>query len=280
MKYIDLLHDAKTKLKNSSINTAEIDSELLLSKSLNLNREDILLNLNSIASQDQIKIFFNKINKRLNKEPIAYILGKKDFWKTNFTITKNVLIPRPETEIIVEQALKLIPTFSQKNILDIGTGSGCIIISILLERKKCIGTALDISKEAIKLAKYNAKMQHVGNRLDLKNLDIDNFFSKKYDLIVSNPPYIKNYLIKYLLEDVKNFEPYLALDGGLNGCKVIEKVIRGSSELLKRNGNLILEIDPNQIYETKRIMKNNNFHKINIIKDLSGNYRCIIARKN
>ena len=135
MKYIDLLNDAKIKLKNSAINTAEIDSELLLSKSLNLNREDILLNLNSIASQNQIKIFFNKINKRLNKEPIAYILGKKDFWKTNFTITKNVLIPRPETEIIVEQALKLIPKFSQKNILDIGTGSGCIIISILLERK-------------------------------------------------------------------------------------------------------------------------------------------------
>ena len=280
MKYIDLLRDAKIKLNKSATNTAEIDSELILSKSLNLNRETILLNLNSIASQNQIKIFFNKINKRLNKEPIAYILGKKEFWKTNFNITKNVLIPRPETEVIVEQALKLIPKFNQKNILDVGTGSGCIIISILLERKKCKGTAIDISKEAIKLAKHNAKMQHVENRLDLKNLDIDNFFSKKYDLIVSNPPYIKNYLIKYLLEDIKNFEPNLALDGGLNGCKVIEKVIKKSAELLKRNGNLILEIDPKQIYETKKIMENNNFHKIKVVKDLGGNFRCVIARKD
>ena len=280
MKYIDLLRDAKIKLNKSAINTAEIDSELILSKSLNLNRETILLNLNSIASQNQIKIFFNKINKRLNKEPIAYILGKKEFWNTNFNITQNVLIPRPETEIIVEEALKLIPRFTQKNILDVGTGSGCIIISILLERKKCKGTAIDISKEAIKLAKHNAKMQHVENRLDLKNLDIDNFFSKKYDLIVSNPPYIKNYLIKYLLEDIKNFEPIIALDGGLNGCKVIEKVIKKSAELLKRNGNLILEIDSKQIYETKKIMQNNNFHKIKVIKDLGGNIRCIIARKD
>ena len=280
MKYIDLLRDAKIKLNKSAINTAEIDSELILSKSLNLNRETILLNLNSIASQNQIKIFFNKINKRLNKEPIAYILGKKEFWNTNFNITQNVLIPRPETEIIVEEALKLIPRFTQKNILDVGTGSGCIIISILLERKKCKGTAIDISKDAIKLAKHNAKMQHVENRLDLKNLDIDNFFSKKYDLIVSNPPYIKNYLIKYLLEDIKNFEPIIALDGGLNGCKVIEKVIKKSAELLKRNGNLILEIDSKQIYETKKIMQNNNFHKIKVIKDLGGNIRCIIARKD
>ena len=280
MKYIDLLRDARIKLKNEAINTAEIDSELILSKSINLNRENILLNLNSIASQHQIKVFFNKVNKRLNKEPIAYILGKKEFWKTNFNITKNVLIPRPETEIIVEEALKIIPKFTQKNILDIGTGSGCIIISILLERKECKGTAIDVSKEAIKLAKHNAKMQHVGNRLDLKNVNIDNFLSKKYDLIVSNPPYIKNYLIKYLLEDVKNFEPYLALDGGLNGCKVIEKVIRKSAELLKRNGNLILEIDPRQVYETQKIMKNNSFHKINIIKDLRGNIRCIVAKKN
>jgi len=280
MKYIDLLRDAKIKLNKSAINTAEIDSELILSKSLNLNRETILLNLNSIASQNQIKIFFNKINKRLNKEPIAYILGKKEFWNTNFNITQNVLIPRPETEIIVEEALKLIPRFTQKNILDVGTGSGCIIISILLERKKCKGTAIDISKEAIKLAKHNAKMQHVENRLDLKNLDIDNFFSKKYDLIVSNPPYIKNYLIKYLLEDIKNFEPIIALDGGLNGCKVIEKVIKKSAELLKRNGNLILEIDSKQIYETKKIMQNNNFHRIKVIKDLGGNIRCIIARKD
>ena len=280
MKYIDLLRDARIKLKNEAINTAEIDSELILSKSINLNRENILLNLNSIASQHQIKVFFNKVNKRLNKEPIAYILGEKEFWKTNFNITKNVLIPRPETEIIVEEALKIIPKFTQKNILDIGTGSGCIIISILLERKECKGTAIDVSKEAIKLAKHNAKMQHVGNRLDLKNVNIDNFLSKKYDLIVSNPPYIKNYLIKYLLEDVKNFEPILALDGGLNGCKVIEKVIRKSAELLKRNGNLILEIDPRQVYETQKIMKNNSFHKTNIIKDLRGNIRCIVAKKN
>ena len=143
MKYIDLLRDARIKLKNEAINTAEIDSELILSKSINLNRENILLNLNSIASQNQIKIFFNKINKRLNKEPIAYILEQKEFWSRDFKVNRHTLIPRPETELMIE---KLIQIFKNKSIsiLDVGTGSGCILISLVSELKNASGVGIDV----------------------------------------------------------------------------------------------------------------------------------------
>ena len=279
MKYYNLLNLGTKKLKRKLINNPGLDSEILLSNVLNCDREKILINLDKIATIQQQKKFFLDIKQRENNQPIAQIIGKKEFWKNNFVINKNVLIPRPETEVIVEKILAKINRFSKKKILDIGTGSGCILISILLERRNCTGTALDLSKEALKVAKTNAKIQHIQNRIKFVNSDIDKYFHNKYDFVVSNPPYIKKNCIKNLDEDVKKFEPSVALDGGLTGYSKIYKVIKKSWELLKVKGNLFIEIDSHQSIKTKKMLNLNGFYVNEICKDLSGKDRCIISTK-
>ena len=279
MNSIELIRKGKKILQKSLKFNAELDSELILSNILKTTREKLIIN----PKRDINKILENKFNsdikkRKLNK-PIAYILGYKEFWKQKFFTDPSVLIPRPDTEIIVENVLKNFKKKEYKNILDIGTGSGCIILSILLERKKFKGIGIDTSKQAINVAKINAKMQQFGNRIKFINTDIDNFFSNKYDLIVSNPPYIKKSKLSSLIEDVKNFEPKLALDGGPDGYSTILKVIAKSSKLLKKNGMLFLEIDNTQLLKTMEILKIYKFYTKDICKDLSGNDRCITAIK-
>jgi len=219
------------------------------------------------------------LKEEKKNEPVAYITGYKEFWKDTFKVNRNVLIPRPDTEIVVEQILNELDVNSSKRILDIGTGSGCIILSILKERKKCHGTGIDISKKAINLAKYNAKIQHIGNRIKFFNSDIDNFYRDKYDLITSNPPYIKLYEINDLERDIKNYEPKVALNGGIDGYSKIKLVIKKSSTLIKKKGKLILEVGLGQIRETQRILRLNGFYTNKVVKDLANKSRCIISTK-
>ena len=266
-------------LKKKLIKNPFLDCEMLLSKTLKIKRENLLLNLDMKIKKDEIKQFKKLINRRKKKEPIAYILGYKSFWKSNFKVNKNVLIPRPETEHIVEEVLKIIPKLGSYNILDIGTGSGCLIISIILERQKSYGTAIDISKNALNIAKYNAKIQHIENRINFVNSNIDKFLRGKYDLIISNPPYIKNYKINYLDDDVKLYEPKVALNGGVDGFSKIKKVVEKSSRLLKTKGKLVLEIDDKQKNITNKILKKNGFYTNKIVKDLAKKYRCIVSTK-
>ena len=279
MEYINLLKFAKKQLFLKNIPNPSLDSEILLSDILKIKREKLLINLEQKANLKQINQFKKYIDLRGNNKPVAYILGKKEFWKRNFIVNHSVLIPRPDTEIIIEAILKILPVNIKKSILDIGTGSGCILISLLLERKSVVGTGLDISKSAIKVAKINAKIQQIENRIKFINSDIDKFFYGKYDLVVSNPPYIKKSKISTLKEDVKNFEPVLALDGGLDGSEKLNKVIKKTSYLLKRNGIFVLEIDNYQLHNVKNIMRKYNFYINNIIKDYAQNYRCIISTK-
>ena len=198
MKYQEILNQGSKILKLNGIRSYNLDSEILLSSILKLDRSQLLLNLDNLIESKKKEIFFNLIKRRSINEPIAYIIGYKEFWKNKFKDNKNVLIPRTDTEIIIEQVLNELKINSSKKILDIGTGSGCIIISILNERKKCYGVGIDISKNALKLAKYNAKIQHIDNRIKFLNSNIDNFYRDKYDIIISNPPYIKNLLNYYL----------------------------------------------------------------------------------
>ena len=280
MNYLRILNEAKKKLIDSNISTPNIDSEILLSHILKMDREKLLCNLESKIDIEQIYNFKNLLNLRQKKMPIAYIIKKKEFWKNNFFVDRSVLIPRPESEIILEKALANIKKNESKKILDIGTGSGCLIISILLERIKCKGTALDISKKAINIAKINAKIQHVENRITFVNSDIDKFYSSKYDLIISNPPYIKKHKINSLIEDVKNYEPIKALNGGVKGNEVLKIVINKSSKLLRKGGKLILEIDDTQMYLLKEMLLENKFYLNEIIKDLQGLSRCLILTKH
>ena len=279
MKFYELISKGAKKLKLCCIQNSSLDSEILLSHVLNITREEMILNLNKKANRKQITNFNKMIIERLKKKPIAYLINKKNFWKTQFYVNKSVLIPRPDSEILVSSSVKLISKNDKLKILDIGTGTGCIIISILLERKNCTGIAIDISKSAINIAKTNAKMQQLENRIRFFNSDIDNFFFGKYDFIISNPPYIKRCKLRYLDEDVKNFEPYIALDGGLNGITSIEKVIKKSKNLLKLKGKFVLEIDHSQVEDIKSLLMKNNFYINQVCKDLNYKYRCIISTK-
>ena len=279
MKYQEILNQGSKILKLKDIKSFNLDSEILLSSILKLNRSQLLLNLDKKIENNEKKIFFKFIKRRSRNEPVAYITGYKEFWKSSFKVDNNVLIPRPDTETIIEQALKELDIYSSKKILDIGTGSGCIIISILNERKRCIGVGIDVSKNAVKLAKYNAKIQHIDNRIKFLNSDIDNFCRDKYDLIISNPPYIKLHTINSLENDIKRHEPIAALDGGIDGYSKIKLVIKKSSFLIKKKGKLFLEVDSDQIMRTLEILKKNGFYKKDIIKDLSNKFRCIIAIK-
>lgn len=279
MKFYELISKGAKKLNLCCIQNSSLDSEILLSHVLNITREEMILNLNKKANRKQITNFNKMIIERLKKKPIAYLINKKNFWKTQFYVNKSVLIPRPDSEILVSSSVKLISKNDKLKILDIGTGTGCIIISILLERKNCTGIAIDISKSAINIAKTNAKMQQLENRIRFFNSDIDNFFFGKYDFIISNPPYIKRCKLRYLDEDVKNFEPYIALDGGINGITSIEKVIKKSKNLLKLKGKFVLEIDHSQVEDIKSLLMKNNFYINQVCKDLNCKYRCIISTK-
>ena len=279
MKSIELIRTGTKILQKNLKFNAELDSELILSNILKTTREKLIIHPKKNVNKISEKKFNVAINKRKLKKPIAYIVGYKEFWKQKFITNSSVLIPRPDTELIVEKVLKSFKKNENKNVLDIGTGSGCIILSILSERNKFKGIGIDMSKESINIAKINAKMQQLENRIKFINTDIDNFFSYKYDLIVSNPPYIKKSKISSLIEDVKNFEPKLALDGGPDGLSAVLKVITKSSKLLKKNGMLFLEIDSTQVIKTKEMLLKYDFFTREVCKDLNGNDRCLIAIK-
>ena len=274
-----LLNQASKTLDNSSNTSPKLDSEILLSKIIKKNRKYLILNSNEELKKENIKSFDYLVKRRKKGEPIAYLINKKEFWKQNFYINQNVLIPRPDTETLVEETLKLFNVNSKLNMLDIGTGSGCILLSILKERRNFFGTGIDISKKAINVARFNAKMHQLSNRVKFYNSDVDKFLIGKYDLVVSNPPYIKRQDLKYLEVDVKGFEPKLALDGGKDGFSKITKVISKTSTLLKRNGRFILEIGFGQKKKILSILKQNNFFINKVVKDYGKNDRCVISTK-
>ena len=258
------------------MNSLILDSELLLAKILKKKRENLLINLNQKVATKTIQDFRNLIARRSLKEPIAYILEKKEFWNKSFFVNKNTLIPRPETELMVE---KIVDIFKNKNIniLDIGTGTGCILLSILDELKKSKGIGVDISQKAIQVAVKNSRKQKIIQRAKFYRKSFLEVYGYRFDLIVSNPPYIKKKDIKNLKEDIKKFEPKLALDGGNDGLDVIKKVIYKSRSILKINGMLALEIGNEQYKKVSKILSTNNFKTRFLVKDYKDNVRCIFS---
>ncbi len=274
-----LLAQSKNYLIKNEILTADLDSELLLSNIINKPREYLFLNPNQLIDKDDVEKFQSLIERRKKKEPIAYILNKKDFWKSTFYVDKNVLIPRPDTETLIQEALYFLPKNRSMSVLDIGTGSGCIILSLLQENKNIIGFGIDISKKALKVAYFNAKIHQLQNRVKFFKSSVDNFFKGKYDLIVSNPPYINKIDFEYLEKDVSGFEPSVALKGGNDGLSLIEKVVERSSKLLKKGGKLILEIGHDQKLKVKNLLRKKKFYVKKIVKDYGKNNRCIVCIK-
>ena len=279
MKYQEILNRGSKILKLNNIKSYNLDSEILLSTTLKLDRSQLILNLDKKIENKEKKNFLNFIKRRTKNEPIAYITGYKEFWKSSFKVDKNVLIPRPDTETIIEQVLKELDNYSSKKILDIGTGSGCILISILNERKKCFGVGIDISKKAIQIANVNSKRIGMLNRSKFKVMDLEKLNEGKYDLIVSNPPYIPTKDIKNLSKDIINHEPIVALNGGVDGLDLIKKVIYKSNHLLKREGLLALEIGYSQYQRVSYILRCNGYREMSKEYDFNRNVRCIIGTK-
>jgi len=276
MNILEAVKFGSNLLKEKKIPSYILDSELLLSKTLNKSREKILTNLGANIEKKNFNIYKKYLIRRSKNEPVAYIFGEKEFWSKSFMVNKHTLIPRPETELLVYGLLKI---FNNKKIsvLDIGTGSGCIIVSLLTNLRQSVGIGIDISKKAILMAKKNVVRHKLNNRIKLINRSFENVFDKKFDLIVSNPPYIEKKAIKNLSEDIKKYEPRMALDGGNDGLDLVKKVIYKSKHILKIKGTLALEIGNKQIKKVSNILSDNNFRIVKVIKDYKNNVRCVIA---
>ena len=276
MKALDLINFGERELKQKKLASSRLDSELLLSKVLEKKREEILINLEQEICQNNLSMYKELITRRSQNEPIAYILREKEFWSKSFFVSPDTLIPRPETELMVE---KLVKIFKEKkiSILDIGTGSGCILISLLSELKNSKGIGIDISKKALVVAKKNSKKHKIFDNIKFLNKSLNNKFYQKFDLIVSNPPYIKSNEIKNLQEDIKKYEPKIALDGGNDGLDLIKKVIYKTTYILKIKGMLALEIGNEQFRSVSKLLTKNNFKIEYSIKDYKDNIRCVIS---
>ena len=276
MNAFEIIKFGSNLLKEKKISSFILDSEILLSKTLNKTREDILINLDQKINTKNISTFKEYLLRRSCNEPIAYIIREKEFWSKKFYVSKGTLIPRPETELLVDKILKIYHG-KKISILDFGTGSGCIIISLLSILKNSNGIGIDISKNAILTAKKNALKHKLTDRVKFLNKSFNNIFGKKFDLIVSNPPYIDSKDIKNLSDDIKRHEPRIALDGGNDGLDLIKKVIYKSKYILKIKGMLALEIGKEQFIKVSKILINNNFRIKHVVKDYNTNVRCVFA---
>ena len=279
MNICNAINYAASELKNNRINSAQLDSEILMSKVLKKDRKYLIVNSKNELNDEQYLNFRKLISNRLKGKPVAYLIGSKSFWKYDFDLNSNVLIPRPDTELIIEQVLEIYKNKKRINFLEVGTGSGCIILSVLKEKKSFFGTGVDIRKECLQITKINAQKLKVNNRLKLIKSDVDNLSLGKYDLIISNPPYIGFFKLNNLNREIKDFEPHVALNGGIDGLSEIRKTVKKSSELIKCRGKLILEIAHDQKNEVKKILKQNGFYINKIVKDLAKNDRCVVGTK-
>ncbi len=272
------INKASKILKNLNLESHQLDAQVILSEIMGVTKEFLIINENLIISKKIRERYFSAIKRRIKKEPVAFITGKKEFWSENFKVNYDTLVPRPETELLVYNVIKVLKN-KNISILDIGTGSGCILLSILKELSFSRGIGVDISKRAIKIAKENAKNLNLINRSKFKVCDIKNLKSGKYDLIISNPPYIPYKEIRNLSESIKNFEPILALNGGNDGLDIIKKVIYKSIKLLKNDGLLAIEIGNGQYIKVSRILRKLGFREIKRVCDYKSNVRCIISTK-
>ena len=274
-----LIKQGSKILKKQNIDSHQIDAELLLSKAIRKDRVFLLTNDENKVLPKESSDYLNFILRRKQHEPLSYITKRKEFWSLDFNVSNNVLIPRPETEIIVEQVVRRFKGKGSLNILDIGTGSGCILLSILKELTKSYGIGIDKSFRALNIARKNSKKLNLMNRTKFIHCDVDNFNFGYYDVIVSNPPYICSHRIRCLSKDIERFEPKLALDGGSSGLEIINKVVIKAKKLLKARGYLYIEIGDKQSHELFDILYRNGFRLVGKFFDYKKTIRCTMSTK-
>ncbi len=260
------------RLIEAKISSPRLETDIILKNSMPLYPN---------YTDEQETVAREYLSRRLNHEPLDKIIGKKEFYKYEFKVNNDVLSPRPDTEILVEKALEIIDKDKKYHIIDLGVGSGCIILSILKERHNAKGIGIDISKKALSTAKENAKLLEVGDRITFINSDWNNIVknNEEFDIIVSNPPYIPEYEYNELDIEVKKFDPIIALVGGDDGLKCYREIADIASIILKKGGYILLEVGYNQALDVIDIFSKKDFSIVEIAKDLSGINRCIILKK-
>jgi len=281
MQLKNLLLKAQKQLEASSIDTADLDARLLLQFSLNFSREKLFLYQDDSVSKEQVDSYIKLIQRRESREPVAKIIGSKAFWENDFIVNQHSLDPRPDSEVIISSSLDL---FSDKGeayrFLDLGCGTGCLLFSLLHEFTNATGIATDISADTLKVTQANMELLKLENRAMLLNQNWGDSLSEKFDLIVSNPPYIPKADINDLEPEVKFFDPKLALDGGVDGLDPYRYLSRQIITLLKPGAYAILEFGFGQCESVKEIFINQGYRVEKILIDLSGVERAIIVKAN
>ena len=278
----EIISKATIELKNKNIQSARLDAEILLSAVLKAQRLDLVLKENQNVDFEEERLFNQLLDQRKNNEPIAYIIKNKSFWNEDYYIARGALIPRPETEILIEMISKKINNRKKNlNILDIGCGSGCLLISLLKEFSNSRGVGLDISKQALEICKKNISKYNLHHRTRLMHGDMNKVkIVNKFDIIVSNPPYLKNSEYQKLSKDIKQYEPKIALVANQeDGVFFYREIIKKFSSTLKVGGLLALEIGDKQWNEIKKELVNNSFKIIDRYKLINDEIRCVLALK-
>jgi release factor glutamine methyltransferase len=279
MNIEEILKKEINNLKQNNIENSTLKAKILLANILNVKKEYLLIHSEEeIKQEDKIK-YENCIKELIKGKPLQYITNKQEFMGLDFYVDENVLIPQPDTEILVEKAIEISKTTQKNKILDMCTGSGCIAISLAKKINNAQITAVDISNSALNVANKNAINNNVENKIKFINSDMFNNIEEKFDIIVSNPPYIETETINKLGIEVQN-EPHLALDGGIDGLKFYKTIANNAFKYLNENGYLLLEIGYNQQNSVTQLLQDiGKYKNIETVKDLGGNYRIVIARK-
>lgn len=279
MNIEEILKKEINNLKQNNIENSTLKAKILLANILNVKKEYLLMHSEEeIKQEDKIK-YENCIKELIKGKPLQYITNKQEFMALDFYVDENVLIPQPDTEILVEKAIEIAVTTQKNKILDMCTGSGCIAISLAKKINNAQIIAVDISNNALNVANKNAINNNVENKIKFINSDMFNNIEEKFDIIVSNPPYIETETINKLGIEVQN-EPHLALDGGIDGLKFYKIIANNAFKYLNENGYLLLEIGYNQQNSVTQLLQDiGKYKNIETIKDLGGNYRVVIARK-
>ena len=259
--------------------TPRLDVETLLQKVLNVDRLYILLNLDRVLNEEEEKLFNKFINERLNNRPIAYIVGNREFMGLDFYVQEGVLIPRPDTEVLVEEVIEIAKDKGKIKILDIGTGSGAITVSLAKYLENAEVTSVDISEIALEIGKKNAVDNNVENRINFIKSDLFSSLDEniKFDIIVSNPPYIKREVIDTLDKQVKDYEPYNALEGGVDGLDFYRAITTQGKKFLKEGGVLAYEVGHDQSEDVSKLMEIDGYTNIYTKKDLQQIDRVVIG---
>lgn len=275
---LEALNLSTEYLNKKGIESARLNAELMLAHILNCKRLQLYLMFDRPLDENELSVYREFLARRAKREPLQYILGEVEFYNIKLKVNPDVLIPRPETELLVEKIIKDFSDKSEFKFLDIGIGSGNISIALLVNLPSSAGTGIDISDSALALANYNAESNSVKNRLELVHFDIlkDDIQSLgKYDAVISNPPYVSSEDFETLEPELKVYEPQIALTDFYNGLTFYRKIISIADNLLKENGKVYFEIGKGQSNEIKTLMENKRINNINIIKDYQGIDRII-----